>query len=598
MKINRIKLVNRIIFIISLLSGIYFVTLNITGLTLNYFPGHLGDGRLNLYFLEHCYRFFTGKITSFWSAPFMYPEPRIITYSDNLLGSAPIYAIFRIFNLDVYHAYQLWFITVTALNFITAFLFLKAVSKNYLAAILGAFVFAFSLSLQSQITHAQTFPRFAIPLAFLMAYRFEDALHPKYFFGTLFFVVYQIYCGMYLGFMLIIPIGIYLIIIFISKWEFFKKQFISYKWPLLMLSSLLVNGIILLPLILPYLDHRAGISWQQYLEILPTVPALKSFFYSHHGSLFWDFIDETANDYTAWWDHQIFTGGLATICFICFTGIYLFKIIKNKKIEFGEVKFITIIIAGLLTMILYLRFGNISAYLFVYIIPGFGFMRSITRIINIELIFFALSVSLIFSGFIKQNNWKSYIFFIIILTVLIADNYCKEGKSYRTSVGRAEQRVNPLIDTYKNFPKGSVVSYEPENIDTASHYLLDAMLASQVCDMYSINGYTATSPNGYNNYWHNMDEISRNFWLSIKQKCFDTLYVVKSPGNYYKVTWEEAIGNKSQDEINQEIMQRQIEYIRSDEKWMNKIIEKAKDKNIPVDSMLYLDAKWILDHKN
>ena len=78
-----------------LVLGLCFFTFKIIGFDFSYFPGDLGDGRLNLYFLEHAHKFFTGKISSFWEAPFMYPEPNVTAYSDNLLGSAPIYSFFE-----------------------------------------------------------------------------------------------------------------------------------------------------------------------------------------------------------------------------------------------------------------------------------------------------------------------------------------------------------------------------------------------------------------------------------------------------------------------------------------------------------------------
>jgi hypothetical protein len=83
--------------------------------------------------------------------------------------------------------------------------------KNSQAAILGAFVFAFSLALQSQLTHSQTFPRYAIPMAFLAALKFQENLKLKYLLYALLWVVYEIYCVVYLGLMLAIPFGTYFI---------------------------------------------------------------------------------------------------------------------------------------------------------------------------------------------------------------------------------------------------------------------------------------------------------------------------------------------------------------------------------------------------
>jgi len=38
--------------------------------------------------------------------------------------------------------------------------------------------------------------------------------------------------------------------------------------------------------------------------------------------------------------------------------------------------------------------------------------------------------------------------------------------------------------------------------------------------------------------------------------------------------------------------------IKTDKNWMTNIEKKAHEKNIPIDSMITLDAIWVLEHKN
>jgi hypothetical protein len=42
-------------------------------------------------------------------------------------------------------------------------------------------------------------------------------------------------------------------------------------------------------------------------------------------------------------------------------------------------------------------------------------------------------------------------------------------------------------------------------------------------------------------------------------------------------------------------IEESMNYIQSDKNWMKEIVKKAKDRNISVDSMLYIDAKWTVD---
>jgi alkyl hydroperoxide reductase subunit AhpC len=45
-------------------------------------------------------------------------------------------------------------------------------------------------------------------------------------------------------------------------------------------------------------------------------------------------------------------------------------------------------------------------------------------------------------------------------------------------------------------------------------------------------------------------------------------------------------------------LENSINYIKSHEKWMNDIEKKALEKNIPVDSMVIMEAKWLIRHRN
>src|SRR5690606_27247005 len=110
----------------------------------------------------------------YWNAPFMYPEPALITFSDNLLGIVPFYSLFRGIGAGREVAFILLFILLSLLNYVSCYHLLKYMFGNCSAAALGAMVFAFSIALQSQVSHAQTFPRFPIPLAFFFALQFLD----------------------------------------------------------------------------------------------------------------------------------------------------------------------------------------------------------------------------------------------------------------------------------------------------------------------------------------------------------------------------------------------------------------------------------------
>ena len=71
-----------------------------------------------MYVLEDGYRWLTGLDKSFWSAPFFYPAPNVIAYSDNHLGSLLFYSAFRLLGQGRETAFQLWVVTIFTLNYI------------------------------------------------------------------------------------------------------------------------------------------------------------------------------------------------------------------------------------------------------------------------------------------------------------------------------------------------------------------------------------------------------------------------------------------------------------------------------------------------
>ncbi|MFA6993400.1 MAG: hypothetical protein WC268_02265 [Patescibacteria group bacterium] len=539
MKKIAVLALNILPFIIGLSLGLYFITLNITGTSFSYFPGDLGDARFNMYVLEHAHKFLTGQAESLWNAPFIFPEADIISYSDNLVGSAPLYSIFRIIGGDRETSFQWWFVLMAILSYSTCYLFLKNVFKNKYAAVLGAIVFAFSMALQSKMVHAQNFPRFPIPLAFWAAYLFIDDFKPKYFFVALLMVVYQLYCGIYLGLMLMASIGIMLILIILFNRQVLMEKLKDTKWLMFIGASVLVNILAILPLMLPYLKRAKEVGEYSYEGILSTVPTLKSFFFSSDGSIFWNFLNQTGINLPAWWDHQIFAGGIATLSILLLFFVTISKIINQNtfsKIKLDK-KLLILALSGLVTFIFFIRFGDFSFYGVVFAFPGFNALRSLTRIINIELIFYSIAVAYLFSLIFKKQNLIAAVGFILLAGALIADNYFWTSPyqnevwiPYRMEKQISQTRVNNLIAKMQDIPPNSVVSYEPNitayDPNKQIEYQVDAMLACQTLNLKCVNGYTLTAPQGYADYWVEMSAESRKSWLKYKNFNSDNVYIV------------------------------------------------------------------------
>ncbi len=512
-------------------AGILFFTLQVTGYNLQYFPGDLGDARFNTYLLEHSFQYFTGKQNSFWNAPFMFPEKNVLSYSDTLVGVAPLYILIRLFISDPLTAFQWFYILITILNLVACYAFLYWTFKNKYGAAVGAFVFTFSIALQSQMTHAQTFSRFAVPIAFWMALLFYKSLQPRYFFAAIFCVVYEIYAGIYLGFMLLIPVSILMVLILVICRKDYLQSIKSKIFFSKLTFSLIFNLLLLVPLFVPYLKRSNMLEVNSYAGIANTIPSFHSFLTSKDGSFSWSVLKDVKRDYPAYWDHQLFPGGIALLSLIFFL-FAAFIAIKQKSTTTGNNFYKNtfsgiIALCTVITFLLYLRVGNFSLYQFIFALPGFSSMRSMGRIINIELIFYAFATGFVWTLIFRKNTRFQPLIFVFFLALLIADNYLSPEFIYHYNKSEAQQRNISLMQKLKSIPPNTVISYEPENKEDYSvPYQLDAMLSTQQAQLKCINGYTATSPQEFTYYWNHPNEGNRLRWLRFKEDSLTTIMVI------------------------------------------------------------------------
>src|SRR5579872_5554367 len=117
-----------------------------------------GDSLLYNFILEHEWRWAVGHSTdrSLWSPPIFFPQRNTAAYTDLFLGALPPYAIWRIFRADPQTAFQLWILTVSALNFIAAYSLLRLLLGSGVAAsAAGAVLFAFGSPRLMQMGHPQ-----------------------------------------------------------------------------------------------------------------------------------------------------------------------------------------------------------------------------------------------------------------------------------------------------------------------------------------------------------------------------------------------------------------------------------------------------------
>lgn len=569
-------------FFLGLFLGLYYITLTVMGTDLAFYPGDLADTRFNIYILEHGFQYFFNEgvpATSYWNAPFIYPQESIITFSDNLLGVVPLYALFRMLGFDLFTSFQLWFVVLTVLNYAAAYIFIKWLLRNKYSAVLGAMVFAFSIALFGQISHPQTFPRFCIPLAFLFACKFFHSFSTRHFFLTLFVVVFQFYCALYLGFMLMIPISILLISTIVIQRKKIVQKLTANNWAIL-LGVFLLNALLLLPLALPYLSSPAlitdaeNLGYAEYETIFSTIPLFRSFLFVRTYSYFWWCLNQVGMDLPSWWDHQLFPGATVVVA-SCFLLLHFVKAVFDPSRKVGGI-FLALFTTILCTFLLYTRTDHFSFYEVLYALPGFGSMRSIGRIINVEVLFFGLAVAATFS-IVSQKMKGKPIFFLLVLAYFIADNYVADVGYPRENKIESEDRLSHLEQQMSDIAKDKVVCLETNlNWDTPIFYQIDAMLVAQKFGLKTINGYTSNCPKEYA-FCTQMDSIARKDW--VKRKKMNPKEVVVL---YQDFDFE---------------LENMIKKIKTDEPWLEKIKKQAEEKNLSLEENIRANAIWVLEDR-
>jgi hypothetical protein len=165
-------------------------------------PGNLGDARFNSYLLEHFFRWITRQDMGFWNADFYYPFPLTIAFSDNFLGDALVYVLFRAADFAREDAFRLWYVAGFVINFGAADYALVRLGYSRFGAALGAFLFTFGLPLTAQEGHAQLLYRFGVPLAVLALEDFRSRRQLRQIALVAFWTTWQFYCSIYIGYFL------------------------------------------------------------------------------------------------------------------------------------------------------------------------------------------------------------------------------------------------------------------------------------------------------------------------------------------------------------------------------------------------------------
>ena len=256
------------------------------------------DTRFNNYVLEHCYRWSIGarNHTEFWNPPFFYPARNVAAYSDLLLSVAPVYMVFRACGLPPDTAMQLWMIALSGLNYVLAYHLLgRRFGLAAPAAAVAAFLFAFGAPRINQLGHPQLLPQFLSLVTI-------DALYGLFagmpvlglggearilWLAAMLGVVTQLYAGFYLGWFLILALGIAAIVALLG--HRLRRVFLATlrRDVFIIAPMALAGGLLLWPLLAHYLAAGREFGPRYYPTVRQFLPDWKALFYLGPDSWLW-----------------------------------------------------------------------------------------------------------------------------------------------------------------------------------------------------------------------------------------------------------------------------------------------------------------------
>jgi hypothetical protein len=469
-------------------------------------PGDVGDARLNNYFLENIFLFLQGGSESLWHLGFFAPFPYVLGFSDNLFGSSPIYLAFRYLSFDPSTAFQLWYLFGFFLNYLACIYALRRLGASTSTAILGSVVFCFAIPVTAHAGHAQLHYRFCVPLAFLYFFEFLETKSPKTLTASLAWLVWQFFCGIYIGFftgmiLLASAIGAYLkndhafqfatlrcvahngVSKLFASWKassLFKKSAISMSWvTLLALLTLLFY---------PYLEvSKLYHIKRNWAEISQMLPRLQSYFIADR-SLYWAMPQGGFFDLPMRHEHQMFPGLIGA-------GLFLAAASQARHFFRAHIRPFSWSLMGMgLIVVVTLCFNGFSLWFLFHWLPLASAIRAMSRIDLILLMPMSVVIALGFDHIQSRLPGLGRALIWAALTALLID-FSATSMSTSPKYIWDKQLLGKLAGVPDGIPKDSILFFaSTTGSDWSFNPEIDAMWAGLVSGHKVMNGYSGGHP--------------------------------------------------------------------------------------------------------
>lgn len=477
-----------------LLLGLWLVPLSQT-CRLSCVPGDLGDARFNGLILEYFYRWLRGVDAGLVSPGFFYPMPGALAFSDNHWGTAWVYTLFRLLGQDQYRAFDLWYITGCALNFVACNWVLRRLNFSPLAGAVGAFAFAFAMPVIAKSGHAQLTYRFMVPLGMLFWFRFSESGRWRWFGWLTFAVAAQFYMSIYLGYFLALLVVALVVAQFLldrhqpirwlNQWKFLSADVEARKDVALGIGFSVVSFVAVLCLLMPYLHFSRLYGFHRATEeVASMLPRVRSYLLADNSAIWRAMSAMFVGEMPMRHEQQMFFG----------VGILGLALIGWRSLRSPLCG--TIGVSILLLVALTLSVGGHSFYALIAGLPGVNSIRAVSRIGLVLIMPLAVLVAAgVDIGRQRGGLWSALVGLLIML--MIAESATLRTGTY--DIGEAQGRIAALRGQLPTTLAKNALVFVPSQAGVPFFISeLDGMGLAQSVNRATLNGYSGNQPAGYN----------------------------------------------------------------------------------------------------
>jgi hypothetical protein len=453
-----------------------------------------GDTLLNGYILEHSWQWLTRPdyVGSYWSPAFFHPQKLVLAYSENLLGTAPLYWLLRL-AVPALTAYQLWMMLITALTYVSFAAVLRRLGVGHLLAAVGGFVFAFGSPRLIHIGHQQLLPHLFAPWAVLAGWTFLNRPTVAIFAGLLAASYAQLLAGIYLGWFTLFGLAVFAAVTLIADRELWQPlvEFGRRRWPAVLALVAVWAGLVVL-LLAPYGEANRGFH-RPYDEVRALTPVPT------------DWLSPTALSVWHGWlpksgvgELWLFVGFVPLVIAWCGFGG-----------PPGQVRLRTAcLVTALVLVVLATRYGGLWTWKPIYRwVPGGQAIRAVGRIVfTVEL--FALMGGLVGLGnLLRRARFGDAIAGLILAVAIWEQLPVRSPQSFAIApwqerVNRVREQMVPGTPSYVDLPPGRPY-WESQLI---------AMWAGLEANVPVVNGYSGRYPAGYPDWTRSMTDDELRVW--------------------------------------------------------------------------------------